>query len=104
MKVTVFGKKRTTKEGKVFTSYLGKVTKKTGEKITVQVKFREECGFPKTTPCVINFDKKDANFSEKERTYTDNETQEEKKTIERILWVSNFKEEKFVDTSMDEFE
>ena len=105
MEKTIFGKKRTTKEGKPFTTYITKMTRKDGEEITVQVKFREECGVPKTLPCNIVFDKKDANYSEKIEKYVDEKTQEEKETVRRILWIQNWEEgSEYVDTSMDDFE
>ena len=104
MEVTVFGKKQRSKDGKDFINYFGKLTKKTGEEITTQIKFKQEAGFPKNCPCVIEFDKKDANFTEKQKTYTDEKTQEQKETIERVLWVSNYTEKEYVDKSMDDFE
>ena len=104
MNITVFGKKRTTKEGKPFTTYLTKLTKTDGEEITVQVKFTEEAGNPKTLPINLVIDKKHANYTERVEKYVDSETQQEKETTRRILWVSAWKEGKpYVDTSLDAF-
>lgn len=103
MKITVFGKKRTTADGKKFTAYFGKLTKKDGSEITTQIKFREEAGVPSTVPCVIECEKTDMNYTEKVKKYTDKETQEEKETTERTLWVARFNEEEYIDTSMDDF-
>lgn len=106
MQVTIFGKKRTSADGKTFTSYFTKLTKKDGSEITTQVKFREECGSPKLEqlPMNIMFDKQDANYSEKNITYTDKEGNV-KDAVERVMWVKNWIEgEAYVDTSMDEFE
>jgi hypothetical protein len=107
MEKTIFAKKRSTKDGtRTFNSYFTKlVDTTTGEELTVQVKFREECGEPKNCPCNIIIDKKDVNLSIKDKTYTDEKTQEEKQTTERTLWVSAWKEgSPYVDHSMDNFE
>ena len=104
MQSTIFAKKRTSKDGKVFNSYLTKLTKKDGEEITVQVKFREECGEPKNCPMNIVYEKHDANYTEKKETYVDPKTQEEKETVRRVLWISNWTQgEPYVDDSMDAF-
>lgn len=102
MKITVFAKKRNTQEGKVFYTYIGRLTKKaTGEIITVQVKFREECGAPKHEICprVIEFDKKDANYTEQQIPRDDGSV-----ILSRVMWISKWKDVgAYVDTSMDEF-
>lgn len=104
MQLTIFAKNRTANDGRPFKSYFTKMTKKDGSEITAQVKFRDECGAPKEFPCNIIVAKENANFSEKEKTYTDAKTQEEKQTVERILWVSRWSEgEQYVDHSMDDF-
>lgn len=104
MNITVFGKKRTTKEGKPFMTYFTKLEKKDGSEITAQVKFTEEAGNPKTVPCNLVIDKKNANYVEKTEKYIDAETQQEKETIRKTLWVSAWKEGKpYVDTSLDAF-
>ena len=54
MQVTIFAKKRNTKEGKVFYTYLTKLTKKDGTEVTASVKFRDECGSPKPDHCPCN--------------------------------------------------
>lgn len=107
MKVLVFGKKRQTKDGKNFTAYVSKLTKTTGEEITVGVKFREECGAPKLeeTPCYIEVAKADANLSTRTVEVT-TEDGEIKEVENKTLWVSawSMSPEKYVDTSLDEFE
>lgn len=102
MKIEVFGKKRQTKEGKSFMSYFATI-KKGGQPLTVNVKFREECGNPKKCPCVIEFDKSDANLSSKERTYK-NDAGEECVVIDNTLWVTKYTETEYVDTSLDDVE
>lgn len=104
MQLTVFAKKKTTKEGKPFNTYFAKMTKKDGEEITTEVKFREECGAPKEFPCNVIVDKKDANFVEKPVTYHDEKDDIDKDAIRRQLWVSAWKDgEPYVDHSLDDF-
>lgn len=103
MKLTIFAKKRNTKEGKVFFTYITKMKKKTGEEITATVKFQEECGNPKAEKCPMNIevDKHDANFNIK------TETDEAGEVYTRnTLWVSAWKPSAdiYVDHSMDDFE
>lgn len=108
MKVLVFGKKRQTKDGRNFVAYVTKMTKKNGEELTAGVKFREECGAPSIdeTPCYIEIDKVNANLVSKKQDYTDEETGEIKEVTNHTLWVSKWtmSNEKYVDTSLDEFE
>lgn len=108
MDITIFAKKMTNHETKqTFYRYISKLKKKTGEDVTVNVKFKDECGSPKGESCPMNItiDKSLSNYSEKEREYTDSKTGEVKTATERTLWVGNWKQgEPYVDTSMDEFE
>lgn len=108
MKIVVFAKKRTTKEGKPFTAFVTRMTNKAGEEITAGVRFREECGQPKDNecPCYIEFDKGDANMTVKNLEITDAETGEIKDAQSRTLWITKWKKspEKYVDHSLDDFE
>lgn len=103
MKILVFAKRRSTKEGKKFNVYISKLLKKDGSEITSAVKFREECGAPKPEecPCYIEVKKEDCNMSSSK--VVNNDTGEI--YINNTLWVSNWKmlPEKYVDTSMDDF-
>lgn len=103
MNITVFGKKKTTKEGKNFTAYVAQLNKLDGSTITAAVKFREECGQPKLEecPCNIIVEKHNANLAK--RTYTRDDTGED--AISYTLWVSKWErsKEKYVDHSLDEF-
>lgn len=104
MQAAIFAKKMTSKDGRNFNRYITKLTKKDGEVVTMNVKFREECGEPKNCPCNIEFDKADANYTEKLDKYVDKETGEVKEAVSKTLWISNWIEgEPYVDTSMDEF-
>ena len=103
MQITVFGKKKTSKDGKQFMSYFGTLTKKDGSTIQCSIKFREECGAPKQVPINIVLSKNDCNFREKEVKYTDDNGVEQN-AIDRTLWVQAWVEgEPYVDTSMDDF-
>lgn len=107
MQITIFAKRKTTRDGKRFYAYFSTLKKKTGEDVTVQVKFKEKCGNPDGDKCPMNivFDKSAASYREKLETYVDRETGEEKKTLRRTMWVSAWRiGEEYVDTSMDEFE
>ena len=104
MQLTIFAKKRTTKEGKSFNTYFTKMKKKDGEEVTTEVKFREECGAPQECPCNIVVEKEDANFSEKAVKYTDKDGVEQD-AVRKQLWVSKWTQgEEYVDHSLDDFE
>lgn len=103
MQITIFAKRRQTKEGKTFYNYLASLTNKEGNEIPCQVKFRDGAGQPKPELCPMNiiFDKKSANFSTKE--YTDPTTAEVRKS--NVLWVSKWEQgSDYVDHSLDDFD
>lgn len=107
MKVTIFAQKKKSKENREFYTYLATLTKKDGSEDKLEAKFREECGAPdpKKCPLIIEVDKANANISEKKETYT-NEVGEEKEVTRRRLWISAYteSEEKFVDSSLEDYE
>lgn len=103
MKVNIFGKKMTTKDGKkTFFTYFTTLTKKDGSECRCKVKFREVAGSPKNLPCSIEFDRKDANLSDEYYKSEIDGVEIEKSS--KVLWVSKFKECEYVDKSLDEFE
>ena len=103
MNLTVFAKKRTTKEGKAFNTYFSKLIKKDGEEVTTEVKFRDECGTTSEFPCNIVVNKENANFVEKAVKYTDKDGVEQD-AIRKQLWVSAWTQgEAYVDHSLDDF-
>ena len=106
MELAIFAKKRTTKEGKAFYTYLTQLVRKsTGEILTSQVKFREDCGSPKSEkcPCYINVEKGNANFVEKKESI-ETENGETKEITSRTVWVSAWSYgREYVDNSMDDF-
>lgn len=103
MQATIFAKKLTSKDGRQFNRYITKLTRTDGSELTVNVKFREECGEPKSFPCNIIFDKTQANLSQKYTTYTD-KNGEEQEAVNTTLWISGWTEgEPYVDSSLDGF-
>ena len=104
MIITVFSKKKKTREGKEFTAYIGKLHKKDGYELTASVKFRKECGSPKASDCPMNveFPKEKANLSS--QVYTREDTGEEATSY--TLWVSEWKKSAvpYRDSSLDDFE
>lgn len=102
MKITLFAKTAHTKEGKAFIRYIGRMTKKNGEEISVAVRtvngikpFEQgKC------PCIIEFNKEDANLQAHKYTNKDGE-----EATSYTLWLNSYKEsdEKYVDHSLDEF-
>lgn len=97
MKITVFAKERKGKDNSSFISYLSKLTKNTGEEVTVQLKFSEECGRIKkeNCPCIIEVEVSDCSYSERKVIKDDREI------INRVLWINKYTktDEVFVDTS-----
>lgn len=101
MELTIFAKNRTSAEGKAFVTYLTTLTKKTGEEMTVSVKFREDCGSPKKEkcPCNIIVEKEDCNLAK--RNYTDKDGNP---ALSYTLWISKYSDgSEYVDHSLDDF-
>ena len=104
MEITLFAKKRTTKDGKVFHQYLSTLEKRDGTTETVRVAFRNVEGnnIPKAESCPRNiaFNKEDANLSTTK--YTDNETGEIKER--KTLWITRWEQgSEYVDRSLDDY-
>lgn len=104
MKLVVFAKRRTNKDGKTFFNYLSTLTRKSsGETVTIRVKFREECGSPKGDECPMNIIIPDGGCNMNERVIIREDTGEPLKVY--TLWVSEWtKGEEYEDHSMDDFE
>lgn len=103
MKITVFAKTAHTQDGKPFTRFIGRMTKKDGTDVSMTIRTSSKAGNIDVdkTPYIIEFNKEDANLSN--RKYKD------KDGVERTsytLWLKKFKEssEKFVDHSLDDFD
>lgn len=101
MRLEVFGKQRTNKDGKPFITYLSRITNmKTGEVISVQIKFRTGVEVPKELPIVANIEKKNANLVKENWENEDGET-----GVKNVLWVSAVSSyEEYIDHSLDDFE
>ena len=105
MEITLFAKRRTTKEGKVFFQYLTTLTKKDGTTNTVRVAFRDADGDnkpPKAESCPRNivFEKYCANMAT--NRYTDPNTGEVRER--QTLWLTKWENgSEYVDHSMDEY-
>lgn len=102
MELTIFAKKRTTKEGKLFYTYLTQLIRiEDGEPVTVQAKFPEGLA-PKADDCPLNIivDKEKANLAIKELETEDGEI------TSRTLWIKEYtiSEYPYVDTSLDDYE
>ena len=103
MKINLFGKKRTTRDGKkTFITYFSTLAKKDGTEMKVNVKFREDAGQPEHLPCVIEFEKQDANFSDE--TYEKEVDGVKVTESKKVLWVNKFIEHEYIDKSLDDFE
>lgn len=101
MRLEVFGKQRSNKDGKPFTIYLSRITNmKTGEIVPVQVKFRMDVQLPKELPIIVNIEKKKANLVKEDWENENGET-----GVKYVLWVSEVKSyEDYVDHTLDDFE
>ena len=103
MKITLFAKTAHSKDGKAFIRYIGKLTNKEGNEISVVV--RPAGDIPQFVqskcPYIIEFDKKDANLQSKK--YTDKDGNER---TSYTLWLKKYTEsnETFVDHSLDDFD
>ena len=103
MKINLFGKKRTTRDGKkTFITYFSTLTKKDGTEMKVNVKLREDAGQPVNLPCVIEFEKQDANLSDE--TYEKEVDGVKVKESKKVLWINKFLEHEYIDKSLDDFE
>lgn len=106
MQITLFAKRRNTKEGKTFFQYLTTLNKKDGTTETVRVAFRDSDGNnkpPKPDSCPRNivFEKTDSNMAINKYTDTNTGNVKERKT----LWLTRWEEgEPYVDHSMDDYE
>lgn len=103
MNITVFAKKRKSETGKDFYSYLATVPKKDGTEVTMQIRFRDECGTPKPERCPMNIEVEKANANVSTRTYTREDTGEA--AVAYTMWITAWKEgAPYVDHSLDEFD
>ena len=109
MEITIYSKKRTTKEGKSFYNFLSTLTRKDGSTLLCTVKFRDEAGpLPKPELCPMNIivEKKDCNLSTKKFTRQTTDESGDLVTEEGqsyTLWVSKWiPGSQFEDHSLDD--
>lgn len=102
MKITVFKKVRSSKDGRKFDSYITRLSKKDGSDVSMSVKFSESCKPPVDFPIILEVEKKDANLSK--RRYTDMSTGDVKEGLTLWLKKYNVSRETYVDHSLDEYE
>lgn len=105
MKITIFGKKQETNEGKKFVKYTSKIKKKDGIEQFVTVKFNEGTPMPKFDELPLNviIRKEDASLAKK---YWESEDGE-KSGWNFTLWVRDWVVDEgnpFVDRSLDDYE
>ena len=103
MEISIYAKKRQTRDGRTFYVYLSTLTKKDGTEIPVAVKFNKDLTPPKpeSCPCNIILDKEHCNLSK--RNFFRQETGEIVES--HTLWVNQYAAgSEFVDHSMDDIE
>lgn len=101
--ITIFSKKRTTKDGKAFNAFITRLTKKDGSNVVTSVMFPEE-NKPNALECPMNIDVPKGMMNLSTKTITDETTGA---IIEsRTLWIKAWEKSKtpYVDTSLDDFD
>lgn len=101
--ITVFSKKRTTKDGKKFDTFITRLSKKDGSNVVVSVRFPED-NKPNAIECPMNIEVPNGKMNLSTRTITDETTGA---VIEsRTLWVKEWtkSDTPYVDTSLDDFD
>lgn len=102
--ITIYSKKKQTKDGsRSFYSYYGRIKKKNGEELPVEVKFRESCTKPDGARCPMNIviNKEGASLSTKEVVVAETG---ERKTVYK-LWLSAWQQGSvYEDHSMDDID
>lgn len=103
MEITIYAKKRTTRDGKkTFFSYLTTLKKKDGSPCTCAVKFAQPAENPDPEDCPLNIivERKDCNMSVE--PYTNERTGQIQNSYR--LWIKNYVVgQPYVDHSMDDF-
>ena len=100
MELTIFAKRRTNIDGKIFFQYLSTLPKRDGTTETMRVCFRD-VNPPKPESCPRNIitDKSHANISVRKFTDKNGELRDSK-----TLWISDWSEgTPYVDHSLDEY-
>ncbi len=105
MKITIFGKKRKTEDGKTFTTYSTKLKKKDGTEQYASVKFIEDSNRPKydDLPLNIIIPKEGSSLGKRRWESEDGEKSGFNYTLFIEEWEVDF-ENPFVDHSLDDYE
>lgn len=102
--ITIYSKKKQTKDGsRSFYSYYGRIKKKNGEELPVEVKFRESCTKPDGARCPMNIviNKEGSSLSKKDIVV---EGSGECKTVYK-LWLSAWQQGSvYEDHSLDDID
>ena len=101
--ITIFTKKRKTKDGKEFNVFVTRLNKKDGTHVVTSVMFPDD-NKPNDKECPMNIDVPKGKMNLSVKTITDETTG---KVIEsRTLWVKEWSKSKtpYVDTSLDDFD
>lgn len=101
--IAIFAKKRKSKEGREFYTYLTTLSKKDGNTETVGVSFTGDVK-PKPEECPMYIDVAKENMNLASKTIEDDETGES--FTRKTLWIKNWKKSAtaYVDTSLDEYD
>lgn len=104
MRVNVFPKKITAKNGNKFTKYVTTLTKKDGSTVYAEVKFSDESlNQVDKFPVTLTINQGDGNFTSKTIHGKDKDGNP-KDYIRNTLWVSHISAvEEYIDTSLDDF-
>ena len=100
--IAIFAKKRKSKDGRSFYSYITTLPRKDGTQQTMSVKFKtEDKPKPEQCPMNVKFDQDFANIAR--QTYIREDTGEPAESY--TLWLNEWQPgEKYVDHSFDEFD
>ena len=102
--IAIFAKKRKSKEGREFYTYLTTLKKKDGTDETVGVSFSGGVALPKPEECPMNIEVEKSDMNMAVKTIEDEESGES--FTRKTLWIKNWKKSAtpYVDTSMDDYE
>ena len=102
MEITIFAKRRQSKDNKTFYQYLTTLPRRDGTTETMRVCFRD-CDIPKSDSCPRNIVVEKANCNISTRVFTVPDTGEIKQA--KTLWVTRWDSgSEYVDHSMDEYD
>ena len=102
MEITIYTKKKTTREGRPYHVFLSTLPRKDGTEVIVEVKFRRDVQPPKPEDCPMNIEIDRAVASVSKRPYT---AKDGTQAVAYTMWVGEWtRGSEYVDTSLDEFD